>query len=1595
MSLLPMSAEQMEQVLSGLPENRQLLLFSRHLLRTLSNALWRQFSLPEWSDFLQERFRVFQEATRQQGIVVVQRGAGRATGRIVIEVVQPDMKFQLLTVEELLRALNGRVTLKLHPMLPVRCDGDEWLVVEDMHQEVVTFDQIYLEIEDTADEERLQQLHQRLPQHIDALHRVRLDMPALQEIRPRMSAQLEKMEVQAPEGTAAWQQLLDWLHEDNFSLFGYIECRHAGEQSQLVDESALGMLQDHQAWESAALRETLQAHLWRYRDAPAPFVMDRLRFLSPAQRFEPLMCLRLKFAEADGTTTESVLVGLLRKTSLQARNLETPLIREKILAIFEARRMRPHSYNYNEVIRAFSGMPKFELFRAPTEELLQLIDTLLFISDPSRIYCFRLGNGTSQGNVPTLHLLVVLPTQLYTPANVQRIVTFSKAQVPHQSSEFIQAFGEEKSRIHLYFELLSADWEPNLALLESELSALLKPWEERFREALVEQAQGTQGREVFERYLPLLPDQYRVRVSPTTAARDILQIERLDPSAGVHFDLKSFRTATSLNTPLSLLSVYSLRRIHLIEIMPILQNAGLYVVDQLATRIGTPDGEHNLGFLQTFRVTHSDGRRIDEETHRAGLTGLLTAVFERRTENDRLNALVLTAGLSWREVNVLQAYRNLYRQLGGNLSRNVLNQALLQHPAMSRLLFEAFHTRFSPESRFGDAAYRGQVLWPQVQQRFREGLQHVQEVNDDLVFRRLLNLIESTLRTNFYQHADGHHTLIALKLDSSRVEQMPVPVPYREIYVHDVNLEGTHLRFGPVARGGLRYSDRPEDFRTEVLGLVKTQQTKNVVIVPVGSKGGFVIKQLPASREEAQTEVRAQYQRFIQGLLDVTDNRDADGQVRHPAQTIRYDGNDPYLVVAADKGTATFSDLANSVSQRNAFWLGDAFASGGSNGYDHKRVGITARGAWECVKLHFREQGHDIQTERTTVIGIGDMSGDVFGNGMLLSRTLALRAAFNHLHIFLDPNPDPATSWEERQRLFALPRSTWKDYSADRISEGGGVFDRKAKEVRLSPAVKEMLQVERDVMTGEEVVQAVLRMPADLIWFGGIGTYVKAGNQSQLQVGDQANDAVRINAAELRARVVGEGANLGLTQQARIEFSREQGLLNTDAIDNSAGVNMSDYEVNLKILLQQLLREGLLSSVDERNQVLEQATDEVAELVLANNRGQHRLLSMDRLRSQRHFRWYRLLIQELTEQGMNARSEYIPESRALQQMEQRNEPMPRPVLAVLQAYVKMFAYEALVHSDLLAAPFADEEPNLLAQLYLDYLPASLRAKFPEEALQRHQLRKEIIFTVLTNRLVNQAGSAFFLRVQQGTGRSVPEIAQAYLICEASLDAVAFREKLLQAEVTESSRYEACIALEQTLEQLVEHLLQETGQRLSFPQIPVYRALLQELLQSSGEAPAEEAQRWQELGFAADMAAHLAKLPELRVAPEVIYLRQNSDLSVPQARQLILLVTSALEFEWLQQTLQSLEPNNEWELTQQELLEQTVGTRKVQLLLLAYREFAADTLSNLTPEVVLERLQSRLGAPLQTYLQTLRQLQQQTAVDLTMLTVAVQRLPSVG
>ena len=792
--------------------------------------------------------------------------------------------------------------------------------------------------------------------------------------------------------------------------------------------------------------------------------------------------------------------------------------------------------------------------------------------------------------------------------------------------------------------------------------------------------------------------------------------------------------------------------------VPVLENMGFSVIDERSYRVSRVGDAAPLS-LHDMVLEHPESAAIERAECDADVEACFLAVWRGLTGSDGFNKLVLSAGLNWREAAVVRAYGSYLRQIGAPFGQAYLADTMLRHTDVTRNLIKLFRIRFDPAT--GKSAEKRKASSKPVIQAIRQALEDIPSLDEDRIIRHYLNLIQTTLRTNFYQKAlgGGPYAAISFKFESAKVEGAPDPKPFAEIFVFSPEVEGVHLRGGRIARGGLRWSDRAQDFRTEVLGLAKAQQVKNVVIVPTGSKGGFVPKYLAqaGNREEFMEIGIAAYREFIVNLLRVTDNLSGE-KVIPPEDTVRYDGDDPYLVVAADKGTATFSDFANELSVRQDFWLGDAFASGGSAGYDHKKMGITARGGWEAVKRHFREMDWDIQNQPFRVIGVGDMSGDVFGNGMLLSQKTQVVVAFDHRDIFIDPDPDPEKSWKERKRLFGLARSTWQDYNKKLMSKGGGIFSRMSKSIKLTPEIKAMTGLETSSVTPNELIRALLKSPFDLLWFGGIGTYVGGANESSDEIGDRANDAIRIRAQELNVKVVGEGANLGMTQDARIEFAMRGGRVNTDAIDNSAGVNSSDLEVNIKIALGAAVAAGKIT-LPERNKILVKMTEEVADACLENNYLQTLAISLGQRRGLADLGFQHRLMRELENIGLLDREiEFLPDDLEISERQQAGQGLTRPELAVLLAYAKIDLYNDLVESSVPDDPYFKRELD-------GYFPKTLLKTFPDE-IASHRLRREIVATRLSNAIINRGGSTMSLRLKEETGRGVASVVLAFTAAQA-------------------------------------------------------------------------------------------------------------------------------------------------------------------------------------------------------------------------------------
>jgi glutamate dehydrogenase len=1079
-----------------------------------------------------------------------------------------------------------------------------------------------------------------------------------------------------------------------------------------------------------------------------------------------------------------------------------------------------------------------------------------------------------------------------------------------QSVTFITQFSESiLARVLFHIRTLSGqlpDFQPEE--LEARLREATLSWKDELHRVLLEQCGEGRGNVLFQRYADAFPAAYAEDFTTRTAVSDILHLEQV--SSEHPLEMRLYRPLEVSEGLLRFKVFGPDQPMALSDVLPILERMGLRVLTARPYETVTRDEVRR--WVLDFDMEEDQGIQVDVAQVKDIFQQAFARIWAREMENDGFNRLVLGARLDWRNVVMLRSYCKYLLQTQVPFSQAYMEQTLANHPEITGLLAELFHARFDPRLH-GDAGRRSTALGVKIE----EALEKVSNLDEDRILRRFLKVIQATTRTNFFQTDPQGlpKEYLSLKFNPALIEELPLPRPMFEIFVYSPRTEAVHLRGGPVARGGIRWSDRREDFRTEVLGLMKAQMVKNAVIVPVGSKGGFVAKRPPAEREALQAEVVHCYSIFIRGMLDLTDNL-VNNTVIAPLQVVRYDRDDPYLVVAADKGTATFSDIANGIALEYGFWLSDAFASGGSTGYDHKKMGITARGAWESVKRHFRELRKDIQNrEDFTVVGIGDMSGDVFGNGMLQSRHIKLVAAFNHMHIFLDPNPDPETSYQERERLFRLPRSTWADYDPQRISPGGGVYLRSSKSIPVSPEVRALLDIKTERLTPNELLHNLLKAPVDLLWNGGIGTYVKATAETHAEVGDRANDAVRVNGKELRCRVVGEGGNLGFTQRGRIEYALKGGRIFTDAVDNSGGVNCSDHEVNIKILLNQVVANGDMT-LKQRDQLLAVMTAEVAEQVLRQNYLQTQAISMTYSRAAELLGDHARVIRLLEKTGrLNRALEFLPSDAELAEREAAHQGLTPPEIAVLLAYSKITLKAMLLDSNV-------PEDIYLQKELLRYFPRPLRESFTT-AMENHPLRREIIATYITNSMLNRMGSGFTLRLWEETGESYPNITRAY---SAAREMFALRQlwsaiEALDNQVAAGTQIAMLGQTQRLLERASLWLLRHRRSPLAIEvvvnqfkdSIATLATELPDLLQTA-EREAWEAARqdFMTSGVAAELAQWVASLDALYSALDLVEVATQTNLPVIAVASVYFSLISHLELNWLRQSITELIPTNHWQ-----------------------------------------------------------------------------------
>ncbi|MUN36652.1 NAD-glutamate dehydrogenase [Actinomadura litoris] len=1311
-------------------------------------------------------------------------------GHTVVQVVTDDMPFLVDSVTMELNRHQLATHLIVHPLLGVDRDvAGQMRAFRGKLDSATDIDEswIHIEVDRTSDRERLAALEKDLLRVLQDVRVAVEDEPKMRARAGEIAAAIREAAPPLPaKELAEGVELLDWLADGHFTFLGYRDytLTEGGDTAEgrgtlgLRPEpgTGLGILRnDKRESDSFA---SLPPEVREKATEKHLLVLTKANSRSTVHRPLYLDYIGVKkFDESGEVIGERRFLGLFTHVAYSESIAHVPVLKRKLEEVLEEADFTADSYDGQDLIEILESYPRDELFQISVDDLLSISLGVLRLRERRQLKLFLRKDLYGR----YMSCMVYLPRDRYTTQVRLRIQQILRDAFEGVSVDYSANVTESMlARLHVVVRGERGRPLPDVDVddLEARLANATRSWGDDLADAIVEQCGEERSGTLARRYANAFPEGYKADFPARTAVADLRRLDELTGDDDTSINLYEPYGAQPGERRLK---IYRLGEpISLSRVLPLLQNMGVEVIDERPYEIATGDGRrywiYDLGLRYVPPVD------VPEEAIKGLFQEAFTALWRGRIENDGFNALVLHVGLSWWQAMILRAYALYLRQTGTTFSKRYIEQVLLRNAQITRLLIRLWESRLDP-SLAGGEEERSLGITEELQGKLDE----VASLDEDRILRAYLAMIQATLRTNHYQHKP----YLAVKFDPQGIPDLPQPRPTYEIFVYSPKVEGVHLRFGSVARGGLRWSDRREDFRTEILGLVKAQAVKNTVIVPAGAKGGFVGKQLPdpaADREAFMQAGIACYKDFISGLLDVTDNL-VDGKVVPPSNVVRHDGDDTYLVVAADKGTATFSDIANGVAAEYGFWLGDAFASGGSVGYDHKAMGITARGAWESVKYHFRSLGKDIQSEDFTVVGIGDMSGDVFGNGMLLSEHIKLVAAFDHRHIFLDPDPDPAASFAERRRVFELPRSSWADYDTSLISKGGGVFPRTAKSIKLSPQIRAALGIEDGVkaLTPFELIRAVLRAPVDLLWNGGIGTYVKSSIENNADVGDKANDAVRVNGEELRCKVIGEGGNLGLTQLGRIEFAREGerrgagALVNTDFIDNSAGVDTSDHEVNIKILLDQVVRDGELTR-KQRDGLLYEMTDEVGRLVLRDNYAQNVTLAASRAQAAAMLHVHARHLRKLERDGrLKRRLEFLPDDKALAERRQSGLGLTSPEFSVLLAYAKLTLDAEIVASDLADDPY-------LESWLVDYFPTPLRERF-QSYMDRHPLRREIITTAVVNDLVNNSGSTFVFRMNEETGASSSDIARAYLVAREVFEMPRFWRSVesLSHQVEESTQ----------------------------------------------------------------------------------------------------------------------------------------------------------------------------------------------------------------
>ncbi|MGJ8529178.1 NAD-glutamate dehydrogenase [Maritalea sp.] len=1502
--------------------------FLIHLVNSIDEADLTHYNRDEFMDIAREAFDNFSQRHSQHHTIDVSALNNKANTHVV-NVCNEDMPFIVDSGLAAIRACGADIRLFAHPILPVKYDGDQLEVLEKAQDGSTTESLLHVHFEPGLEPNALENIKNELNA---VLTQVRRSVVGWRPMLEKLGDVVRNYRNNPPNVEEAVlsesMHFLGWLADHNFTFLGMREYKFSevnGEPHlEPIPDSGLGILSDPNLYflrHGADYVEMTAQHA-DFLTKSAPLMVTKANIKSIVHRRAHMDYIGIKQFNEDGSVAgELRILGLFTSMSLATPHTEVPLLRRKVMEVMRKSGHNLNSHSGKALMNALDNYPREELFQIDEDLLFEFATTISALADRPRVRVLPRIDPFDN----FVSILLFMSREKYNSNLREQVGDYLAEQYDARVSAYYPHFPEgELVSVHFILGRNGGKTpRPSRDELETHITNLTFTFGDRLLAA------ADDPRQVLD-YAGAFTNAYQEKYDHSEALRDIEQFQLLknDEQIAVRLTKHARRE-----------DAYSLKLYHrstaipLSARVPMLENFGFKVVNERTYTVSPLNTDERVMHDMTLKIPDIDAdlTQIDHVIERA-----LKAVWYKEAANDGYNKLTVRAALEWDDVSIVRALGRYLKQTNITYSQRYMWNTLAKHPDVAEAIVNLFHTRHAPEF-VGDQ----KTIEAKARDTISAALQSITSLDDDTIVRRFVNLVDSSLRTNFFQRVDGkRRPALAIKYDAAKVDGLPDPRPFREIHVYSPRVEGVHLRGGMIARGGLRWSDRHEDFRTEVLGLVKAQMVKNAVIVPVGAKGGFVPKHIPANptREQYIAEGTEAYKIFIGSLLDITDNLDGD-EIIPPKSVNRLDGDDPYLVVAADKGTATFSDTANAISDDRNFWLSDAFASGGSVGYDHKKMGITARGGWEAVKRHFRELDIDIQTTPFTAVGVGDMSGDVFGNGMLLSKATKLIAAFDHRDIFIDPDPDPQSTWEERKRIFDLGRSSWQDYDQTKLSKGGAIYPRSSKSIQLTPEAVAALGLEKDEMTPNELMRAILVAKADLLWFGGIGTYVRASTETDADAGDRANDALRITGAEVGAKAIGEGANLGITQLGRVEFAKSGGRINTDAIDNSAGVNSSDLEVNIKIALGTLVRDDEMS-MEKRNSFLAGMTDEVAELCLRNNYLQTLALSLAERRQLDDLPYHADFMKTLEAEGhLNRKVEYLPKHIDLMERENQGAGLYRPELAVILAYAKNTLYSQLLDSEV------PDDPYLGKELFR-YFPEQLTDTYPE-TVKNHRLRREVIATVLCNAMINRGGPDFVHRICAATGSDPSQVAAAYAAARDSFGLTDMNVAI--DELDNKMNGETQLKLYDELRTL---LLSQTAwflRNVSFDDgissvvetyakgINIVRSMLDDILPSFiAKSISDQVKQFVDHGAPAVLAKQIAHLSALTLASEIVLVSERADISVKDAAKAYFAVLETFKLGRITEQQDTIEVNDYYD--------RMALDRAIANLMRAQRDITLDVLS---------------------------------------------------